>query len=181
MRGQISSQYFYRFIIGDTVEDMLVEMSRYFTASSDLDGCYLTRDGKNYPISFRNVLYGDDPAGDMILQNGDRFTVPFSNQVVTVNGAVNNPGTYAYVPGKDISYYVNLAGGLTSAAKGIEKYTLYNSYGEKLDDDSPITAETTIEMDTSTFERDIDIALTTVTLVSTVIGIVTAIVNLANN
>ena len=76
---------------------------------------------------------------------------------------------------------MNLAGGLTSAAKGIEKYTLYNSYGEKLDDDSPITAETTIEMDTSTFERDINIALTTVTLVSTVIGIVTAIVNLANN
>ena len=172
VRGQISSQYFYRFMIGDTVEDMLVEMSRYFTASSDLDGCYLTRDGKNYPISFRNVLYGDDPAGDMILQNGDRFTVPFSNQVVTVNGAVNNPGTYAYVPGKDISYYVNLAGGLTSAAKGIEKYTLYNSYGEKLDDDSPITAETTIEMDESTFAQDLAIAVSVIGVVSTITTIV---------
>ena len=172
VQGQVSSQYFYRFIIGDTVEDMLVEMSPYFTSSSDLDGCYLTRDGKNYPISFRSVLYGEDPDGDIILQNGDSFTVPFSNQVVTVNGAVNNPGTYAYVPGKDVSYYVNLAGGLASSAKGLEKYTLYNSYGEKIDRNSPISAETTIEMDKSTFSQDLAIAVSVIGVVSTITTII---------
>ena len=180
IHGQVRGQYFYRFMVGETIEDMLVEMSPYFTASSDLDGCYLTRDGKSYPISFRNVLYGNDPDGDIVLQNGDRFTIPFSNQVVMVNGAVNNPGTYAYVPGKDITYYVNLAGGLSSAAKGIEKYRLYNNYGERLDDDSPILAETTIEMEVSTFERDLGITVSVVGLVATVLGIVTSIVNLTS-
>ena len=97
-----------------------------------------------------------------------------------VNGAVNNPGTYAYVPGKDIAYYVNLAGGLSSAAKGIEKYRLYNNYGERLDDDSPILAETTIEMEVSTFERDLGITVSVVGLVATVLTIVTSIVNLTS-
>ena len=179
IRGDMSTQYFFRYVAGETVEDMLVAMSPYFTASSDLDGCYLTRDGKSWPISFRNVLYGDECAGDIVLESGDRFTIPFANQVVTVNGGVNNPGTYAYVPGKDVSYYVNLAGGLTTSAKGIEKYRLYNSYGEKLDKDSAITAETTIEMEISTFERDLGIAVTTIGLVSTIVGIVTAIVDLS--
>ena len=67
---------------------------------------------------------------------------------------------------------MNLAGGLTSAAKGIEKYTLYNSYGEKLDDDSPITAETTIEMDESTFAQDLAIAVSVIGVVSTITTIV---------
>ncbi len=178
--GQVSSQYFYRFAVGDTVETMLRDMSQYFSASSDLDGCYLTRDGASYPLSFREILYGDDPAGDMLLQSGDRFTIPFSNQVVTVNGAVNNPGTYAYVPGKDVSYYVNLAGGLADDAKGLDKYTLYNSYGQKIADDSPITAETTVELDRSTFERDLGIAISVIGGVSTIATIVSTIVGIVN-
>ncbi len=177
--GQVSTQYFFRFLAGDTVEDMLVQMSPYFTASSDLDGCYLTRGGKSYPVSFRDVLYGNDPAGDMVLQNGDRFTIPFSNQIVTVNGAVNSPGTYAFVPGKDVTYYVNLAGGLSSEAKGLEKYKLYNSYGERIDDSSPITAETTIEMERSTFERDLGIAISVIGVVSTVTTIILNIIDIA--
>ena len=167
-------------MIGQTVGDMLIDMAPYFTASSDLDGCYLTRDGKSYAISFRDVLYGNDPAGDMVLQNGDRFTIPFSNQVVNVNGAVNSPGTYGYVPGKDVSYYVNLAGGLTESARGIDKYRLYNSYGERLDDNTPITAETTIEMEISTFERDLGITVTVVSLVASIVALVAAIVDFPN-
>ena len=103
-----------------------------------------------------------------------------ASQVVTVNGAVNNPGTYAYVPGKDVSYYVNLAGGLSSSARGLDKYKLYNSYGEKIDDASPITAETTIEMEVSNFERDLGIAVTSIGLVATILGIVTSVINIAS-
>lgn len=178
--GTMSTQYFFRFVPGDTIEDMLVSMSPYFTTFSDLDGCYMTRDGQSRPVSFRNILYGDDPAGDIVLENGDRFTIPFASQVVTVNGAVNNPGTYAYVPGKDVSYYVNLAGGLSSSARGLDKYKLYNSYGEKIDDASPITAETTIEMEVSNFERDLGIAVTSIGLVATILGIVTSVINIAS-
>ena len=116
----------------------------------------------------------------MVLQNGDRFTIPFSNQVVNVNGAVNSPGTYGYVPGKDVSYYVNLAGGLTESARGIDKYRLYNSYGERLDDNTPITAETTIEMEISTFERDLGITVTVVSLVASIVALVAAIVDFPN-
>lgn len=125
-------------------------------------------------------MYGGSPDGDITLRNGDVLTVPFSNQIVTVNGAVNNPGTYAYVPGKDVSYYVNLAGGLSSSAKGLDRYKLYNSYGEKLDKDAVITAETTIEMEISTFERDLGITVSVVGLVATILGIVTSVIELSN-
>ena len=93
---------------------------------------------------------------------------------------MNNPGTYAYVPGKDVSYYVNLAGGLSSSAKGLDRYKLFNSYGEKLDKDAVITAETTIEMEISTFERDLGITVSVVGLVATILGIVTSVIELSN-
>lgn len=178
--GQVSAQYFYRFLEGETVEDMLVDMSQYFTAGSDLDGCYLTRDGKSTPISIRNILYGNDPDGDIVLQNGDRFTIPFSNQIVTVNGAVNNPGTFGYVPGKDASYYINLAGGLSSSAKGADRYRLYNSYGERVDSSTPITAETTIEVERSNFERDLGIAVSVIGVVGTIATITSTIIGIVN-
>lgn len=180
IQGQVSAQYFYRFAPGETLGEMLQTMSSYFTSSSDLDGAYITRDGKSWPVSLRDVMYGGSPDGDITLRNGDVLTVPFSNQIVTVNGAVNNPGTYAYVPGKDVSYYVNLAGGLTSSAKGLDRYKLFNSYGEKLDKDAVITAETTIEMEISTFERDLGITVSVVGLVATILGIVTSVIELSN-
>ena len=48
---------------------------------------------------------------NMLLMDGDQITIPVRSFVVTVRGAVNAPNVVAYVPGKDIDYYISQAGG----------------------------------------------------------------------
>ena len=48
---------------------------------------------------------------NLLLMDGDRISVPLKSAVVAVRGAVNAPNVVAYVPGKDIDYYINQAGG----------------------------------------------------------------------
>jgi polysaccharide export outer membrane protein len=48
---------------------------------------------------------------NLLLENGDRITVPRRSSVVTVRGAVNAPNVVAYVEGKDLFYYIGQAGG----------------------------------------------------------------------
>jgi protein involved in polysaccharide export with SLBB domain len=50
--------------------------------------------------------------------DGDRISVPLKSSVVAVRGAVNAPNIVAYVPGKDIDYYVSQAGGAARNADG---------------------------------------------------------------
>jgi protein involved in polysaccharide export with SLBB domain len=53
---------------------------------------------------------------NLLLMDGDHITIPVRSFVVTVRGAVNAPNVVAYVPGKDIEYYINQAGGASRTA-----------------------------------------------------------------
>ena len=48
---------------------------------------------------------------NLLLVDGDRITIPQRSYVVTVRGAVNAPNVVAHVPGRDIDYYIDQAGG----------------------------------------------------------------------
>jgi polysaccharide export outer membrane protein len=48
---------------------------------------------------------------NLLLMNGDQIAIPQRSHVVTVRGAVNAPTVVAYVPGQNLDYYVNQAGG----------------------------------------------------------------------
>jgi protein involved in polysaccharide export with SLBB domain len=48
---------------------------------------------------------------NLLLVDGDVIVVPQRSSVVTVRGAVNAANVVAYVPGKDIDYYIGQAGG----------------------------------------------------------------------
>lgn len=50
------------------------------------------------------------------LIHGDSITIPKRSSVVTVRGAVNAPTVVAYVPGRDLDYYISQAGGPTRDA-----------------------------------------------------------------
>jgi protein involved in polysaccharide export with SLBB domain len=43
---------------------------------------------------------------------GDQIVIPFRQYFITVGGAVKIPGRYPYVPDRDWTYYVGLAGGV---------------------------------------------------------------------
>ena len=45
------------------------------------------------------------------LENGDTFIVPHRPSTVSVNGAVYNPNTFLFEPGRGVGYYLDLAGG----------------------------------------------------------------------
>jgi polysaccharide export outer membrane protein len=53
---------------------------------------------------------------NMLLFDADQIHVPRRSTIVSVNGAVNAPNVVAYVPGKNLRFYVNQAGGPKRAA-----------------------------------------------------------------
>jgi protein involved in polysaccharide export with SLBB domain len=59
---------------------------------------------------------------NLILENGDSIFVPAFKPTVNVTGAVNSPVAVAYVPGRDIDYYIGAAGGPNRRAAASRAY-----------------------------------------------------------
>ncbi len=57
-----------------------------------------------------------DPILDTILENEDEIMIPYITQQVYIQGEVNNPGAVRYSSDKDISFYINAAGGSLNTA-----------------------------------------------------------------
>ena len=72
----------------------------------------LGRIGIDLPRALREERHRDN----LLLVNGDSVNIPLYNAVVYVAGAVNSPVAVSYVPGRDLSYYIDAAGGPTRTA-----------------------------------------------------------------
>jgi protein involved in polysaccharide export with SLBB domain len=75
-------------------------------------------------IDLSRVLKDESFRDNLILQDGDSIYLPQFMGVVDVRGAVNSPVAVAYVPGKDLNYYIGAAGGLTRKAEGTLAYVV---------------------------------------------------------
>jgi protein involved in polysaccharide export with SLBB domain len=62
-------------------------------------------------IDLAAVMRHPDSRDNIILEDGDEITIPRYNPVVRVQGAVNAPANVTFVPGRDLYYYVESAGG----------------------------------------------------------------------
>ena len=58
------------------------------------------------------------------LQGGDTLEIPQSNNAVTVIGEVANTTSTVWLPGKDVAYYLDMAGGPTDGAETGEMYVI---------------------------------------------------------
>ncbi len=67
-------------------------------------------------IELPRVLRNPRERDNLILQDGDVITIPRYSGVVHVTGAVNSPIAVAYVPGRDLAWYVRAAGGPAAKA-----------------------------------------------------------------
>lgn len=65
-----------------------------------------------------------DTPYDLELMGGDSLHVPQSLGAVVVIGEVYNPTTLLFLPGNDVSYYLNQAGGVTGNAEEEEIYVV---------------------------------------------------------
>ena len=64
-------------------------------------------------IALPDVLKSPASRDNLQLLDGDSIFIPRFNAVVNVKGAVNSPVAVTYVPGKNLEYYVQAAGGIT--------------------------------------------------------------------
>ena len=62
-------------------------------------------------IELPRILRNKNDRDNLILQDGDSIFIPRYSGVVHVTGAVNSPIAVAYVPGRDLPWYVRSAGG----------------------------------------------------------------------
>jgi protein involved in polysaccharide export with SLBB domain len=86
----------------------------YFRRQQDSLG----RIGIDLPRVMRDREFRDN----VVLQAGDSIHVPPFKPTVNVTGAVNSPVAVAYVPGKDIEYYISAAGGFSRKAEASRAY-----------------------------------------------------------
>jgi polysaccharide export outer membrane protein len=76
----------------------------------------LGRIGVDLPAVLKRTRHRDN----LILVDGDSVAIPVFSAVVNVRGAVNSPVAVAYVPGRDLDYYLRAAGGVNR--KGSSKH-----------------------------------------------------------
>jgi polysaccharide export outer membrane protein len=76
----------------------------------------LGRIGVDLPAVLKRPRHRDN----LILVDGDSVAIPIFSAVVNVRGAVNSPVAVAYVPGRDLDYYLRAAGG--ASRKGSTKH-----------------------------------------------------------
>jgi protein involved in polysaccharide export with SLBB domain len=67
-------------------------------------------------VDVRKVEEDAKSRDNLMLQDGDSISIPSFSGVVRVAGEVNAPTAVTYVPGKNLIYYVNAAGGPGSRA-----------------------------------------------------------------
>ncbi|NCB00992.1 MAG: hypothetical protein EOM67_02360 [Spirochaetia bacterium] len=180
-----SGRLYYQFYPGESVQNMLLNMSTKFTAVSDLANMYLKRDGKIIPINAKSILIGESKeTNTLILQEGDSFVVPFSQLFVHVAGGVLNPGTYPYIPDKNASYYINAAGGFDPSKNRNGSFSILDKEGNRLDKDVLVPTEAIVTAKVNTFQAVNGMNLaTTVTitgLIATVLGIIASVISLTN-
>ena len=130
-----------------------------FSSVSDLKNAYIIRkekeekDGavriteKHIPINLEEILYNQEFYSTEYVQNKDILLVPFKQFFVTVAGAVPNPGRYSYIPDRDWSYYVGLAGGIDTYRNSLKAVTITDVDGKRYSKKDNIIPEMTIEVE----------------------------------
>lgn len=173
----LANKVLYSFAPGETVQQLIKNISNMLASTSDTDGIYIIRDGQKISVNGQEILTSDGK-GDIELQQGDTVVIPFSQLFVTVNGAVNNPGNYAYVPDRTIEYYINLAGGYSSNARADKEVNVFDKDGKRIKNVQTVDAQSTITVARSTFSSDVSVAYSFILLVSTTLTLITNIINL---
>jgi polysaccharide biosynthesis/export protein len=131
----------YTFKQGETLSDAARAMRASFAPLADLSNATVVRTGVADPIlvDLRDLLSRSVSPSDMALQANDRIVIPLLRFTVFVSGAVQNPGTYPFAPGRAFSYYVILAGGSLQDAPG--KIFITDINGKMRDHKEPIQSE----------------------------------------
>ena len=101
-------------LTGEGYADGIVFIRRGYQ-DRDFQGRTLNTVGR-IGIELPKVLRNPRERDNLILQDGDSIFIPRYSGVVHVTGEVNSPIAVAYVPGRDLPWYVRSAGGAGAKA-----------------------------------------------------------------
>jgi len=106
---------------GERVRDVLERVGGA-AAYADLRLALIDRSGttgprQRIPIDLYRVLVEKDDAPNIVLQNGDVFTLPVAEDRIFILGEVKTPGAHDFRPDLTPREYVALAGGPTNRAR----------------------------------------------------------------
>lgn len=172
---ETSEKFSVEFTQGENYGFLIRRVKDLFSNTSDLKQAYIIREDRMIPIDASLCLYDSDYYTTEIVQPNDTLMIPFIQSFVTVAGAVNKPGRYPYIPGRDWEYYVGLAGGFQSGVNAFESVKITDLNGNKLKKSDAITPETTITASTNSFTyywgKYAPVVTTVLSAVSTVLTI----------
>lgn len=80
-----------------------------------------------YHVGFdmNKALDDYDSEDNIVLRDGDKIVVPTFQNTIKVNGNVMYPNTLSFIPGKNLRFYINRAGGFGTRAKRSRVYVVY--------------------------------------------------------
>lgn len=105
----------------------VIELAKMQSGSKDSVSLAKLDIGDTYYVGIYLDKALEKPGGDadLVLREGDRIIVPTYTGTVKISGDVMFPNTVAYQKGKNVSYYIDQAGGWGSRAKKSRTYILY--------------------------------------------------------
>ncbi len=113
------SEGIYELKPGERVFDV-IRKAGGITPWADLHNCYIERlvvGGKGQrqriPVDLHKALFEQDSSANIELVNADVLVVPAINSYVYVEGEVNKPGSFPWLPNLRLSDYLGQAGGPT--------------------------------------------------------------------
>ncbi len=165
-----------RFNQGENYAALVRRYSSAFSAVSDLAASYIHRRGEVIPVDLKPMLYDATYYSDLTVEQHDVLVVPFKQFFVTVSGAVNMPGRYPYIPDRDWSYYIGLAGGFNILQNSYEKIDIKDAQGKRLTKSDIITPESIIDAKANSFifhfNQYAPVVTTILTVISTTLTII---------
>lgn len=107
------------------VEDMSELEYQYFkTKSREMQG--------KFSVDFFQLWNTKNEDLDILLKDKDYIEITRTSNIVQVSGQVKNPGLIKFVPGKEVNYYIEQAGGLSWNARKSKIQLIKARTGERL-------------------------------------------------
>ncbi len=161
---------------GETLFHAFLGIKDQIVPNADLARASILRSGQSLPVDLYRLTNEYSRDRDPLLEPFDRILIPSTRYTITVSGAVVNPGSYYYTPGKPASYYVALAGGADPERNTKGSLVAYDAAGDPLPIDVPLLpgARVVVLSNNSVynFNRYFPIIATTLTFVTSVIAVI---------